>query len=635
MIVKMSKVYIAAHQSDKDRLLDRLAQMGLLHLEPVDSDKVSADPETLQAIANLDRAINILAPLEPAGITPGLKPMDAAREAIEIQSAIVENRDRLVNLHKMAEKMSIWGDVRTTQFEQIREAGIEIRFFSIPQSHAGRIEAECLEPVASLRGKRMLIAVIDRSGRFAPPEWADPVGIPAQDRPAIRAEAAEIDADLKQNVRRLHQLSGLTGVLRDERRRLTAHVAYIAAKRSGLSRGELFALQGWVPSEAVHRIESRLSGDGLLAAVSSQPAARDEAPPTLIRYPLWAKPIKGLFDILGTLPGYREMDLSSFFMVALPIFAAMLIGDAGYGFLIAITGLIFYRRLARIAGRPKAQMVVIVGIAALVWGILTADYFGISPETLARAGGFVQSNGASETIDYEALWSGSGFYSRASKLIRGAAPLWRQDSKQARMIIIQFSLVIGFLHLILAHLRRLVEWIPDQRALAELGWLAALTAMMVVIWHLLFVGVNRVPAAVGWIFAGALFLTSFFGKPAKNPGKRVLFGLASSLLPLLGTFSDTMSYIRLFAVGLASYYIASAFNTLGARVAEMATWGAAVPILLFGHGLNIGLAAIAIFAHGVRLNMLEFSNNAGVEWAGYAYRPYTRGEASPWEEETS
>jgi V/A-type H+-transporting ATPase subunit I len=66
-----------------------------------------------------------------------------------------------------------------------------------------------------------------------------------------------------------------------------------------------------------------------------------------------------------------------------------------------------------------------------------------------------------------------------------------------------------------------------------------------------------------------------------------------------------------------------AFNLLGARVAEAGTWAAAVPVLVFGHGLNIGLAGIAIFAHGVRLNMLEFSNNAGVQWGGYAYRPYT------------
>jgi V/A-type H+-transporting ATPase subunit I len=87
-----------------------------------------------------------------------------------------------------------------------------------------------------------------------------------------------------------------------------------------------------------------------------------------------------------------------------------------------------------------------------------------------------------------------------------------------------------------------------------------------------------------------------------------------------------MSYIRLMAVGLASYHIAAAFNELGASLADTATWFAAAPVIVFGHSLNIGLAIIAIFAHGVRLNMLEFSNNSGVQWAGYPYNAFGQSE---------
>jgi len=123
---------------------------------------------------------------------------------------------------------------------------------------------------------------------------------------------------------------------------------------------------------------------------------------------------------------------------------------------------------------------------------------------------------------------------------------------------------------------------------------------------------------------GGLALVVLFGAPNRNPARRVFVGFASALLPLIGTFGDTMSYIRLMAVGLASFYIAFAFNDLGSTVATVGTWGAAVPILLIGHALNIALCVIAIFAHGVRLNMLEFSNNVGVQWAGYAYAPFTK-----------
>jgi V/A-type H+-transporting ATPase subunit I len=207
--------------------------------------------------------------------------------------------------------------------------------------------------------------------------------------------------------------------------------------------------------------------------------------------------------------------------------------------------------------------------------------------------------------------------------MRRAAPLWREDPKLARFLLIKVSLIIGCLHLILAHLRKAVELIPDQRALAELGWIIALADMLVLIWHLLFIGADRVPGAVWGVLLAAMLLSSWFGKPTGNMAKRLLLGFASSMFPLLSTFSDTLSYVRLFAVGLASYHIASAFNALGVEIAETATWFTAVPVLIFGHGLNIGLATIAIFAHGVRLNMLEFSNNAGVQWGGYAYRPFS------------
>jgi V/A-type H+-transporting ATPase subunit I len=390
-----------------------------------------------------------------------------------------------------------------------------------------------------------------------------------------------------------------------------------------LSQADLFAVQGWLPSEKASQLESQLSSHGIHAAVSTRPAQEEEVPPTLIRYCSWAIPIQGLFDMLGTLPGYREMDLSPFFMLALPVFAAMLIGDAGYGLLISLAGLILCSRLARVAGRPTAQILIIFGLVTLLWGVLNANYFGVTPQTLAKAGGFVKSSEAAGAVNYEALWSGTGFYSQAARIMRRAAPLWRQDPKLARFLLIKVSLIIGCLHLILARFRKAVQLIPDQRTLAEIGWIVTLADMLVLIWHLLFIGADKVPAVVWWVLLAAMLLSSWFTKPDRSVVKRLLLGFAASMLPLLSTFSDTMSYVRLFAVGLASYYIASAFNSLGAKMAETATWFAAVPVLIFGHGLNIGLATIAIFAHGVRLNMLEFSNNAGVQWNGYAYRPFS------------
>ncbi len=623
MIVKMSRVYIAARQADRDRLLDRLGQMNLLHIEPVKPEEAVADAEVLREIADLDRAIRILSPIKPAARVHCQSPLDTARRAIAIQSDVCDHQDRLVNLHHRLEALKVWGNVRLRQLEDLRENGVEVRFFAVPQKQVDRIRAECVQVVARMTAARLLVAVIDRSGRFKMPAGANPVPLPHQDRPFLLAEAERIEKQLKNHHTQLARLAGLIEALRDERRQLAAKVVYTKARRSGLNQTDLFAVQGWLPSSQAGRFESRLSGHGIHAAVRILPPAEEEAPPTLIRYGAWARPVQGLFAVLGTLPGYREMDLSPFFMLTLPVFAAMLIGDAGYGLLICLAGLIFHAGMTRIAGRSTTQMMIIFGLATLLWGVLNANYFGVTPQTLAEAGGFVKPAEAGGAVDYDALWSGTGFYSRAARMMRTAAPLWRQDPELARFLMIKVALIIGCLHLILARLRKAVDLIPDRRALAELGWIIALADMLVLIWHVLFIGADSVPAVVWALIPAAMLLTSWFGKPDRNPAKRLLFGFASSVFPLLSTFSDTMSYIRLFAVGLASYYIASAFNILGAKMAASATWFAALPVLFFGHGLNIGLAAIAIFAHGVRLNMLEFSNNAGVQWGGYAYEPFS------------
>jgi len=145
-----------------------------------------------------------------------------------------------------------------------------------------------------------------------------------------------------------------------------------------------------------------------------------------------------------------------------------------------------------------------------------------------------------------------------------------------------------------------------------------------VIWYLFFDSQAKRPLhwLTPYLLAVGAGMAILFASPSRNPLKMVGLGLADFPLNALGAFSDSISYIRLMGVGLASAVIGQTFNGLGADVASAATWFAGAPVVLFGHGLNIAMCMIAVLAHGVRLNMLEFSNNAGVQWAGYAYEPF-------------
>ena len=603
MIVKMNKIYVAARTDNRDELLNTLADLGMVHIHPVDPEKAVADEKTITSLEQLRLALQKLSQISPAGRPPQISPVEAVAETLQIQRDSAELTSRLTAIHKEYEQLSLWGDVRLEELDQLRMADINLLFFTLPADKLEQVQAECVEVLAELPGKRILVALIDRAGNEKLPEQAEPIQLPKHDRPTLRIEAAAIDRALKNNQQRLGELAHLVDAMQQELIELEQRAEFTIATRAALADENIFALKGWCPAETSDNLSALLAEANIASAVKIIHPSPDEEPPTLIRYPRWTLPIKGLFDILGTIPGYKEPDLSPFFMIALPLFAAMLIGDAGYGLIFAIVPAIWYRKIVAKAGRDKTLLLLTIGVATLIWGVLSANYFGLTPDSFGR--------------------TGLGGMIRKTMIALG--PLWNADAEKARETLIKVSLLFGCIHLTLAHLRQAVGYAPNLRALAQLGWCLFLWAMLGIIWLLFFGSKGSMPAPMWLIYlAGGLGFVLFvlFTAPSKNIPKMIGVGFASSLLPMLGTFSDTMSYIRLMAVGMASFYIAVAFNELGAIVAQGGTWFAGAPIVIFGHALNIGLCVIAIFAHGVRLNMLEFSNNVGVQWLGYAYAPF-------------
>ncbi|MCD4823229.1 MAG: hypothetical protein K8S55_01365 [Phycisphaerae bacterium] len=614
MIVPMQKVYVASRQADRDSLLNALRDLGVLHLIPVDPEEAVADEKTLGRLDSLGRAIQILESHHTEGDALDMTPQQAADETHTIHRQSVERQNRLNSLHRQMEQLELWGDMRLEAYESLVAAGVEPKFYIVPDDDlsamtAEAVAAECVTQISQLHGKNTLLAVIQRGrDEFELPESAELVEVPTRDRPSIKAEAAEIDTALKADAEELNALANLLPAMRREHIKVHDEAEYVVAHRGGLEEGRIFAIQGWLPAAEAGDLSGKLGAVGVSAAVQNLDPDEDEEPPSLVRYPRWVKPIKALFDILGTTPGYREFDLSPFFIVAMPIFTAMLIGDGGYGLIFTLIGLLFYGKLKKAAGSPAANLLLVFGITTIVWGALSGNYFGVSPDDMSHSG---------------SLWTPLG------NLLSPLAILWRpvEQAKEGRDLIIQISFIFGTIHLVLAHLRQLIGKAPDLRALAELGWCSFLIGMLGLIWDMFFGTPAWMPAPlmIGLLAVG-FALVVLFSHPSRNPVKRIGLGLVANFMPAISTFSDTMSYIRLMAVGLASYYIASTFNDLAWQVGEASPILiiASVLILLAAHALNIILCLIAIFAHGVRLNMLEFSNNAGVQWVGHPYSPFTK-----------
>jgi len=439
---------------------------------------------------------------------------------------------------------------------------------------------------------------VDRAREPTVPEGSTELAAPAEDRPALRKEAARLDADLRRGARRLAALARCVPAIRKERGRLQSQADWTVASRSGRGDEHLYALQGWVPEERAADLSAGLEAAGLPAAVRSMPPSDEDEPPTLIRYPWWARPMEGLFKILGTVPGYREFDVSAAFMIALPIFSAILISDAGYGLLYLLLPILLYRRLAARGTAALAQLIIIVGACSVVWGLVTASLFGYDISS----------------------WLGL------------SAPLIAVDTvKQHMDLLMEVSILLGAIHLSAAHLWQAKRQFPAMAFLGEVGWAVFLWGMYGVVRMLLLKTPFHPVYEYLLVIGGGL--AALFSRWQANPrpgfsirnflhalGANLGLGVANFPLAAIGTFGDTVSYVRLMAIGLGGSALAMAFNQMAA---DLPIWGT-IPVLILGHALNVALTVIALLAHGVRLNMLEFSNNLGMQWSGYPYEPFTR-----------
>ncbi len=584
MIVPMQKVYLVARADDRRRLLTALGKLGVAHLIPVDPVRAVAEEKYARRLGVMDRAVQVLASVSSSGPAPDVSPVDAANEVLEIQRRAAEGRNRLATLFHQLEQIAIWDNLRLEHVQELRQAGVELQFYAMPAAAVERVEAECVQLVGQLPGRKVLVAVAGRAGKteMKLPEEAVREPLPSRDAPAIRAEAAEIDAALHRDTERLHELAALAPALQTERDRLAQQVDYSLAQRSAVADEHLFALQGWVPAETVPTLSDALATEGIPAAVDVLPPGPDEQPPTLVRPPAWAGPIEGLFQMLGTIPGYREFDVSVPFMIALPIFTAILIGDGGYGALLLLGPLLGYRHVSKIIGDRFTQLLILMGGLTLIWGGITSNFFGV----------------------------------------RLYEPLIAVDlTDQSRKFMMWLSFTIGAVHLSLAQLWQAVRYYPSLRFLNRVGWALFIWGMYGVV--RMFVLSDPMNWSMPWpylLISGAA-LAILFASPSRNVVKMIGLGLAQFPLSMLSAFSDVISYVRLMAVGLASGVLAESFNNMAFSIDF---WPLVIAILLFGHALNMGLALIAMFAHGVRLNMLEFCSNMGMQWTGYAYRPFTQ-----------
>jgi V/A-type H+-transporting ATPase subunit I len=194
--------------------------------------------------------------------------------------------------------------------------------------------------------------------------------------------------------------------------------------------------------------------------------------------------------------------------------------------------------------------------------------------------------------------------------------------------IVCFSLAL--LQLSIAHIKGIFRNIKSLKLFGELGSLAMLIGMYNVVLALVVSSsVRRIPflPAALYLIAGGFVLAFVFAGYEGSVVKSIVDSLKNIISVILGitnVFSDIMSYIRLWAVGLAGASISATVNAMAGPLLGNFLIFLGIILLVFGHGLNLVLNVLSVLVHGVRLNTLEFSGHLGLTWAGTAYKPFAK-----------
>jgi V/A-type H+-transporting ATPase subunit I len=548
------------------------------------------------------------APVRPSLVNLMLE-INAERKTIEEQLVILEReRDRIAP----------WGDFDPELIKEINAYGLPVFLYEVSTDSFKDIPKDTKYVSISENKimKRFLVLEKEIPG-------VSPFILPEKKLSAITAELTELYAKKKAIDDRIESFADRRPILKKDMDVVKSELEFQETLATCEVVEDMPAeysccyLKGYVLAESMGKLKEAAKENGW-ALLADNPGDEDE-PPTKLKNNSFVKLLEPITGFLDLVPGYREVDISLWFLIFLSIFFGMIFGDAGYGtmlFLVSVIGIYKSRK----TGVPTMlKTLLLFSITNITWGVFNCSWFGIDSSILPAF-----------------FTDISLFYLSVPKLTSmGFSPGVSQAFVNQNIKLICFTLAL--VHLSIAHIGRIIRFLKqgNLKFFADLGSIMMMAGM----YNLILFLIASDPTLGGGlgtktfefhqyslyaIFAG-FGLSFLFGYYEGNILKAILSSLKNIfpvVLGVSGIFSDIMSFIRLWAVGLAGSAIAVTFNSLAGPMLGSFLIFLGVIVLAFGHSLNLILAVLSVLVHGVRLNILEFSSHVGLAWSGKAYKPF-------------
>ncbi len=580
MIVPMKKIHVIVQKKDIVSALESLRELGSVHVEHQEDLTGYQLEKRREEVGALACVIDILKTAKTENSIDQQEVTDwteVVNTVLELSGQADQYKESITKRRVKIRQWETWGNFDPKDITELAAKGVHIQLCAVPKKKKKDIpEGVLLKTIYTSGGIDRCVAV---SGEKIDLPF-ETIALPPMSLEQMHAKQKEeqerIDLILKTISDNCCYLGSLEKIEQERH-----DILCIEEVEKGMREEEVLAvLKGFCPVDVCSEIEKKAKKEHW-AIVFESPSDEDRVP-TLIRNPKWVDLIRPVFNFIDISPGYKEYDISLFFLLFFSFFVGMLIGDAGYGALFILAVAVTHIKLGKkMKDRMPFYLAYVLSGCVVVWGILTGTFFGQQ-------------------------WLSQTFFK----------PLlpWLKNDHNIQL----FCFILGAVHLSIAHVWRTIQKFPSPSFLSDIGWLALLWAMFSMA-RTLILGDSLSALAINMLIGGTVLIV-FFTRPNWNPLKAIGPGLGDLALNVVNTFTDIVSYIRLFAVGLATVAVADATNTMANEVGGIWFY----LIIALGHTINIVLALMAILVHGLRLNVLEFSGHLNMEWTGFNYTPFKK-----------
>lgn len=626
MIEQMKKVSLVVLDSTKKDALKKLRSVGVLHLETVTGN--STELFNLKSDFNkLETASMLLSDLKvPKNAVVNKQSLsreqaiEKADDVIALFAAEKNAFDEMANDSKELERFSAWGSVNPEDFGYLKTKNVFVSMYEIPSDKYKAIPEDI--KTIFVNGNKsqtrflLLTESTEKPANLPAEAYAVPFGEFSTD--ALKDKIAENQSKLNQIAEDKIIATGYIDSLKQAMKIVSKEIEFenvysgMDAEDSGSH--ALAWLTGYVPTADLEKF-SKTAKEQNWAFIADDPAEEDEVP-TKLKNNKFVSLIYPVSDFLGTVPGYREYDISGWFLLFFSVFFGIIFGDGGYGLLMVLVAFIGMLKAVTKKQKPGTGMflLLILGLTTMVWGALTCNWFGIAPDKLPAV---------IKPLLLSIDWN----------LLSNASTLSADTVKQNLQV---FCFTLALVQLSVAHFKGIKRNIRSLKMLGELGSLAMLWGIYYLVLNMVvdgerfslsrqFFGI-AINTPMFALIGGGFALNFIFSNYEGKIGQSILAScknIISVLLGVVNVFSDIVSYIRLWAVGLAGSAISSTVNQMAGPTLGGALIFAGILLLVFGHGLNMILNVLSVIVHGVRLNTLEFSSHLGMSWSGFSYQPFS------------